>query len=125
MTDGFSSDRTAFNKKHATFLDVLMSHMAMDIEILIKTTTGTPVKTGDMKAETRHFRTRSGSFRVESDKEYAAYQEAGRRKDGTHIAKNYTTAGTGAGWFQKAIDIVLKNQISYVQVARRAAGFHA
>lgn len=123
MKNGFFSDRSAFNRKHATFLDILMGHMAMDIEIFIKTTTGTPVKTGDMKAETRHFRTKTGGFRVESTKEYAAYQERGMRKDGTHIVKNYTTLGTGPHWFQKAIDLVLKDRLSYINTARRAAGF--
>lgn len=119
----FISNRPAFDKKHATFLDILMGHMAMDIEINIKTETGTPVKTGDMKAETRHFRTRSGGYRVESVKEYAAYQERGARRDGSHVVKNYTTAGTGPHWFQKAIDMVLKNRITYIDVARKAAGF--
>lgn len=120
---GFTSDRAEFNKKHATFIDVLMGHMAMDIEVFIKTATGTPVKTGDMKAETRHYRTRAGGFRVESTKEYAAYQENGMRKDGSHIVRNYTTAGTGAHWFQKAINLVLNDRLSYIAVARKAAGF--
>lgn len=29
---------------------------------------------------------------------YAGYQYYGRRKDGTHVVKNYTTPGTGPYW---------------------------
>lgn len=32
------------------------------------------------------------------DKNYAIYQYNGARKDGTHVVKKYTTAGTGHHW---------------------------
>lgn len=122
----FTSNRQTFLRLNSAFVDMLMGHMAMDIEIGIKTTAGTPVKTGDMKAETRHFRSPSGGFRVESPKEYAAVQEAGIRKSGpggpTRQFENYSTAGTGPHWFQKAIDGVWRNRENYVRVASEAAG---
>jgi hypothetical protein len=122
----FKSDRVEFNRKHNAFKDNLMGNMALDIEVGIKTNGRTPVKTGDMKAETRHFRTESGGFRVETEKEYAAAQEAGQRLTGpgapTGPFQNYTTAGTGAGWFQDAIDNVWRNKDNYIEVAARAAG---
>lgn len=122
----FTSDRQTFLRLNSAFIDLLMGHMAMDIEIGIKTTAGTPVKTGDMKAETRHFRSPSGGFRVESAKEYAAVQEAGVRKSGpggpTRPFRNYTTSGTGPHWFQKAIDDVLRNKDNYIEVAKQAVG---
>jgi hypothetical protein len=122
----FSSDRSEFMRKNDAFLDLLKGSMAMDIEVGIKMTAGTPVKTGDMKAETRHFRSETGGFRVETDKEYAAVQEAGQRLTGpgapTQPFENYTTPGTSAGWFQRAIDAVLDNQANYVTRAAEAVG---
>jgi hypothetical protein len=97
---------------------MLMGHMAMDIERGIKSTAGTPVKQGMMKASARHFRDDRGRFRVEVDKEYAAVQEAGER-DGVRFS-NYTTPGTSAGWFQRAINNVWQNRDSYVSEVRRA-----
>lgn len=116
----FRSTRGEFNRKNSAFKDMLMSHMAMDIEIAIKTTAGTPVDHGDMKAETRHFKSSRGGYRVETDKEYAAYQERGMRRDGSHIVRHYTTGGTGPGWFRRAIDGVWKNKNTYVSEAARA-----
>lgn len=115
----FTSRRHMFNRKNDAFKDMVMGHMAMDVERGIKTTAGTPVKTGDMKAETRHFRSPRGGFRVETDKEYAAVQELGRRS-GSASFKNYTTTGTSAGWFKRAIDGVWKHQRSYIMEAKRA-----
>lgn len=117
----FKTNREAFNKRNDSFKDMVMGHMAQDIEVNIKMNAGTPVDSGDMKAEVRHFRSeRTGMFRVESEKEYSAYQERGMRRDGTHVIRNHTTAGTGPGWFRRAIDMVWKNRLSYIDEARRA-----
>lgn len=122
----FTSRKHQFLKQNSAFIDILQGHMAMDIEVGIKSTAGTPVKTGDMKAEVRHFRSPTGGFRVESEKEYSAVQEKGMRMTGpgapTRKFTNYTTAGTGAGWFRRAIDAVWKNRDNYVEVARKAVG---
>ena len=32
---------------------------------------------------------------------YASYQYFGKRRDGSHVVKNYTTAGTGSKWDKK------------------------
>lgn len=116
----FKSNTGGFMRKNDAFIDMVQGHMAMDIEVNLKSRAGMPVKTGAMKSETRHFRSPNGGFRVEIDKSYAAYQEAGMRADGSHRVKNYTTAGTGKGFFKKAIDMVVRNKDTYVQEARRA-----
>lgn len=119
MSKAFKSFRGDFNRKNDAFRDFVMGHMALDIERLIKTSVGTPVKTGDMKAETRSFKhQRTGSFRVESPKEYAAVQEAGERQ-GVPFT-NYTTSGTSGGWFHRAIAIVASNRANYVKEGVRA-----
>lgn len=121
----FRSNSGNFFRKNDDFKDMVHGKMSQDIEVNLKTTAGMPVDKGQMKAATRHFKTSFGwinNWRVEIDKEYASYQERGMRKDGTRIVKNYTTGGTSAGFFQRAIDAVVRNRSSYMQEARRALG---
>lgn len=116
----FKSNRSAFNRKNAALKDMIQGRMAADIEANLKIKAGMPVKTGAMKSETRHFRNPNGGFRVEIDKAYAAYQERGMRADGTHRVRHYSTSGTKAGFFRRAIDMVLRNRDSYVKQASEA-----
>lgn len=109
-------------RKNDSFKDMVQGHMAGDIDMAIKTTAGTPVKTGGMKSEVRHFRSPSGGFRVEAGKGYSAYQERGARADGSHRVRKYTTSGTSSGWFRRAINGVIKNRNSYISEARKALG---
>lgn len=122
----FTSSRDAFMRKSDSFKELVQSRMAMDIEVSIKTNAGTPVKTGGMKAEVRHYRNEKGGWRTEAGKEYSAVQEKGRRLTGkgapTKKFENYTTSGTGAGWFQRAINGVLRNRVNYITEARKAVG---
>jgi hypothetical protein len=122
----FTSNRGPFLRKNEAFKEMVLGHMAMDIEVAIKSKAGMPVKTGAMKSEVRHFKTENNKWRVESDKAYSSVQEAGIRKTGpgapTRRFKNYTTAGTGAGWFARAIDMTFKNKDHYIQEAKRAVG---
>lgn len=126
----FTPKHGEFLRKNAIAKDMVLGHMAMDIEIAIKTTAGTPVSNtkqsgnrsggGHMKAEARHFKNRNNQFRVEVNKKYAAYQERGARADGSHRVRHYSTAGTSAGWFRRAIASVAKNGNNYVIEAKRA-----
>ena len=43
--------------------------------------------------------------------EYAAYQEFGQRKDGSHVVRNYTTPGTGPHYLRDAGNSVKKEGI--------------
>lgn len=122
----FTNKRKEFLRTNESLKDMVIGRMAIDIERYVKISAGMPVKTGDMKAETRSFKNRSGQWRVESAKEYAAVQEAGIRQTGpgapTQRFEHYTTAGTGAGWFRRAIDAITKNGNRYVDEAARALG---
>lgn len=51
------------------------------------------------------------------DKAYAAVQERGSRKDGTHKIRNYTTPGTGPHFAENAIKDTLART---GEIARRA-----
>lgn len=120
MANIFTSNRGVFNRKNAAFIEMVQSRMAMHIEIGIKTTAGTPVRTGLMKSDVRHFKTPDGHWRVEADKAYAAFQERGARADGSHVVRHYTTGGTSAGWFMRAINNVIKSRDVYISEARQA-----
>lgn len=52
---------------------------------------------------------------------YAAYQERGMRRDGTHVVRHYTTPGTHARFLEQAGDAVKKQGIGHYlkEVGRR------
>lgn len=50
-------------------------------------------------------------------KEYASYQERGRRKDGSRVVKRYTTSGTGAHFAENAAKQLPSKS---AEIARRA-----
>lgn len=115
----FTSDRREFLRKNNQFVDMVGAHMAQDIEIGIKTGGRTPVDSGDMKGEVRHFKRARGSYRVESPKEYSATQEKGIRR-GSRPFTNYTTPGTGKGWFASNANAIVRNGNNYVDEVARA-----
>lgn len=120
----FRSNRASFLRNNDAFMDMVTGHMAIDIERSLKADSGMPVKTGRMKASTRSFRNSRGNHRVEINSEYAAVQEQGRRLSGkgapTKPFKNYSTSGTGAGFFRRAINSVVGRKSTYIEEAARA-----
>lgn len=124
MANRFISNKDDFLRKNEGVKDYIQGHMALDIEVAIKTTAGTPVKFGLMKSQVRSFKNALGAWRVEANAEYSAVQEAGRRMSGpgapTKKFSHYTTAGTSAGWFLRAINGVKGNFDNYVLEARTA-----
>lgn len=125
----FKSNRNQFLNRNQQFKDIALAHMAGDIELLIKTAGRTPVKHGHLKASVHHRKIGLGEYRVEagngSELEYAAVQEVGQRLSGkgapTRPFTNYTTAGTGKGWFKAAVDSVISKRSSYIKEAKKLA----
>lgn len=126
MSVRFTSNSRDIIVKNEAFKNFIQAHIALDIETAIKLTAGTPVKTGGMKAEVRAVKNSKGGFRVEAGKSYSAVQEAGQRLSGkgapTARFSHYSTPGTSAGWFNRAIISVMRNRESYIQEAQRAVG---
>lgn len=110
-----------FLRKNDEFIDIALGHISLDIERYIKISAGTPVDTGRMKAAVTQSRIGIGRFRVVAPVEYSGVQEKGQR-NGSQPFKNYTTPGTGAGWFQRSIDSVIKNRDHYIREAAMAVG---
>ena len=52
------------------------------------------------------------SITYESD--YASYQYFGKRKDNSHVVKNYTTPGTGPKWDKRMISVDMQNIVKEV-----------
>lgn len=120
VTKIFTSDRSEFNRKHESFIELVTSRMAVSVESYLKISAGMPVKTGRMKSATRSFKNKRGSWRTEVDVAYAAPQEAGTIK-GSSI-QHYSTPGTSAGFFQRAIDNNNSNRNQFIQEAKEAVG---
>lgn len=55
---------------------------------------------------------------VEWRKEYASYQEAGQRRDGSRKVKNYTTPGTGPHFAENAVKEVVANSGGILRASR-------
>lgn len=46
---------------------------------------------------------------------YAQYQERGKRKDGSHVVRRYTTGGTGKSFAENTVKKVAKNHKKYLK----------
>lgn len=111
-------DRTRTIARNAMAMDMALAHMAQDIEIGIKTSGRTPFKDGALRGQTYHQKRSVLKYQVISPVEYASVQEAGVRS-GSRQFSNYTTAGTGKGFFKSAVASVVRGGDNYF---RRAVG---
>lgn len=117
----FTDKRPQMLTKHGRATDMALAMMAQDIEVIIKAGGRTPVKSGQMKSQVRHRKMGVLNYRVESNAEYSAVQELGRRA-GARAFTNYTTPGTGRGWFADAINKTLARKYDYIRKAARSVG---
>lgn len=112
-------DNTAKMKgRIARTVSYALGDMATDIEAKAKRTV--PVKNGDLQDEIRPKVITKNHHRVVVDKEYASYQERGRRRDGTHTVRRYSTPGTGKNFLKNAGDSVSMKVPTYIAKAFRA-----
>lgn len=111
----------AFRAKSQDTNNMALAHMSQDIEIGVKTGGRTPFKKGPLRDQTYHEKVRDNHFQVVVPVEYAEVQEKGRRGN-SKAFRNYTTAGTGKGFFEEASGGVVKNAEQYFEVAAAAHG---
>lgn len=109
----------AFKKNTSDAVDLMLAKMRNDAFILSQAKV--PYKEGDLSASGKQERRKRHSHRVSygetlSDPR-AAYQERGRRKDGSHVVRNYTTAGTGKDFLKNAANVVLSKSSQYAKQA--------
>ena len=109
----------------AVFSDTLMALMAANIEIQAKTGGRTPFLHGALRSSIRSQKVSVANYKVtagtgSSAAAYAAAQEAGTTRG--FPMRNYTTPGTGAGWFKGAISTVLERSVEYIETAKNTSG---
>ena len=114
-------NRTRVIARNAMAMDMGLAHMAQDIEIGIKTGGRTPFDKGALRGRTYHQKKAVLKYEVVAPVEYASVQEAGVRA-GARPFTNYTTAGTGKGWFRGAVDNVVRGGDNYFRQAVRSVG---
>lgn len=105
----------SFNASNEKAMESALARMRNDIFVLSQFKV--PYKEGDLKSsgeqlriERLHHRIRYGENGAE---DYAGYQHRGMRRDGSHIVRNYTTAGTQKNYLAQAGDIILTKASSY------------
>lgn len=104
-----------FLRKNEATVDNALARMARDIKQIAQSTV--PYRDGDLFNSARDEKLSTLQYQVIFDKEYAAYQERGMRKDGSHVIRKYTTPSTGAGFLDKAGTKVTRDGIEYLKQA--------
>lgn len=72
----------------------------------------TPLKGGDLREQVSK-EVDGETATIIWEVPYASYQERGMRADGTHVVKQYTTAGTGPNFARDAVLTVLADVEKY------------
>jgi len=76
-----------------------------------------PLKDGNLQGSGEQMRMKRLHHRVQygasGAQDYAAYQHRGRRADGSHVVKNYTTAGTQKNYLSESGKIITSKASSY------------
>lgn len=91
--------------------DRALNKMSVDIERLAKQYA--PHDKGPLHSSGAHHRLAKLAYRIIFNKEYAAYQERGMRRDGTYVVKNYSKPGKKAHFLEDSARQVSANANSY------------
>lgn len=103
---------TALNEKA---MERALERMGNDIFVLSQFKV--PFKEGSLRASGEHIRMgrlhRRIQYGANGAEAYASYQHRGMRKDGSHVVKNYTTAGTQKNYLSDSGKIISSKASSY------------
>lgn len=129
----FNNKSTEFISRVAVFSDTMMGLMATAMETQMKTSGKVPFLTkstknaqrGALRQSIRSTKLAVGKYAVTAGTgspaaAYAAAQEAGTTRG--FPMRNYSTSGTGPGWFKDAIDTVKSRSSEYAVTASNASG---
>ena len=90
------------NKASGVAAYALAEQMLADSEKFVPYSAGSSQSAGGLRESGHVVQGENGTFYLVYDTVYALYQWFGVRADGSHRVKNYTTAGTGRQWVDKA-----------------------
>ena len=92
----------AINNASGVAAYALAEQMLADSEKFVPFSGGSSQSAGGLRESGHVVKGDDGKMYLVYDTVYALYQWFGIRADGTHRVKNYTTAGTGRQWVDKA-----------------------
>lgn len=109
-------------------MDFIQQDTSATIVREIKTSGNTPlypvskrnIVRGYLRTNVRFYKSGLSQYKVEATAPYAAAQEAGITRG--HVMKHYSTPGTGAHWFQKAIDVAESRIAESIKKAKTSLG---
>lgn len=108
-----------FKQNASDAFDMMLAKMRNDAFVLSQAKV--PFEEGDLQAsgkqERRALHKHRVSYGESLDDPRAAYQERGSRKDGSHVVRNYTTAGTGKNFLKGSAMIILSKASNYAKQA--------
>jgi hypothetical protein len=99
-------------------LDRALNRMAIDIERLAKQTV--PFDKGQLKASGYHTKVGNLNYRTIFNKEYAAFQEFGMRRDGSHVVRRYSHTGKKAHYLGDAGKTIASRALDYIRQEARS-----
>lgn len=106
-----------FKANTSDAVELLLMKMRNDAFILSQAKV--PYKEGDLSASGKQERRKLHSHRVSYGESLsdprAAYQERGMRRDGSHVVRNYTTAGTNKNFLKDAATNVINKSSQYAK----------
>lgn len=76
-----------------------------------------PFASGDLFKKVEHVKIDTLAHRLRVESPYASYQEAGKRRDGSHVVKKYSTPNTGKEFMKKAAKSLEQNGLNYLKQA--------
>lgn len=88
-----------------------LNKMANDL--MVNSIPKTPLKSGALRRNRRKSNVSDTEVRVQWLQPYASYQERGRRYDGSHVVRGYTTPGTGRQFVANALSPIKRNSRGY------------
>jgi hypothetical protein len=96
-------------------VDMILSAMVTDVYRLSQQQV--PVSAGGGHLQSSGITKRSGhlEYQIKYNKEYAAYQHRGMRRDGTHVVRNYTYPGKKSHYLTDPANQIFRNQDSYIK----------
>ena len=104
-----------FTMRNEQAMERALERMRTDIFVLSQFKV--PYKEGSLKASGQHMRMGRLHHRVQYGEQgaqaYASYQHRGMRRDGTHIVRHYTTAGTNKNYLSDSGKVISSKVSSY------------
>ncbi len=115
-----TEDWERVQQRMAVATDAALANMAADIERLAKHRV--PVLTGYLLSQGRFQKEGMSHYTIQFNTAYASYQEFGERRDGSHVVKKYSKAGSGKMFLTDAAKYVTRNYATYFKATAIGAG---